>query len=94
MSDWDDGFSEGYAAGWMSAMRAFSGARPTGKYKGSKKTAAATSPSRKAMPKDGYHAKYGRAFKRLAPKYKKKGGGWKKNGFKRCAAAARRVAKK
>jgi hypothetical protein len=34
------------------------------------------------------------AFKRLAPKYRKKGGGWKKDGFKRCAAAARKVAKK
>ena len=37
--------------------------------------------------------RYGRAFKRLAPKYKKKSGGWKKDGFKRCAAAARRAAK-
>jgi len=48
----------------------------------------------KKMPKDGYHAKYGRAFRRLAPKYKKKNGSWKKNGFKRCGAAARKVAKK
>ena len=37
--------------------------------------------------------RYGKAFKRLAPKYKKKSGGWKKDGFKRCAAAARRAAK-
>ena len=37
---------------------------------------------------------YGRHFKRLAPKYKKKSGGWKKDGFKRCAAAARKAAKK
>jgi len=48
----------------------------------------------KKMSKDGYHAKYGRAFKRLAPKYKKKNGSWKKDGFKRCGAAARKVAKK
>tara|TARA_R100001163_G_C5057370_1_gene193874 strand:+ start:519 stop:878 length:360 start_codon:yes stop_codon:yes gene_type:complete len=40
-----------------------------------------------------YHKKYGRAFKKLAPKYKKKNGSWKKNGFKRCAAAARRQCK-
>lgn len=31
---------------------------------------------------------YGRAFKRLAPKYKKKNGSWKKDGFKRCVRAA------
>lgn len=33
---------------------------------------------------------YGRAFKRLAPKYKKKNGQWKKDGFKRCVRAAHR----
>jgi hypothetical protein len=41
-----------------------------------------------------YSKRYGKAFKRLAPKYKKKDGSWKKDGFKRCAAAARRAAKK
>lgn len=38
-------------------------------------------------------AAYSRAFKKLAPKYKKKSGGWKKNGFARCAAAARKAVK-
>lgn len=33
---------------------------------------------------------YGRAFKRLAPRYKKKNGSWKKDGFKRCVRAAHR----
>lgn len=33
---------------------------------------------------------YGRAFKRLAPTFKKKNGGWKKDGFKRCVKAAHR----
>lgn len=41
-----------------------------------------------------YSKRYGRAFKQLAPKYKKKNGQWKKDGFKRCAAAARRAAKR
>ena len=41
-----------------------------------------------------YQRKYGAAFKKLAPKYKTKAGKWKKDGFKRCAAAARKVAKK
>ena len=35
--------------------------------------------------------KYGRAFKRLAPKYKKKNGSWKKDGFARCVRAAHRA---
>ena len=37
--------------------------------------------------------KYGRAFKRLAPKFKKKNGSWKKDGFKRCVRAAHRACK-
>jgi len=41
-----------------------------------------------------YNKRYGRAFKKLAPKYKKKNGQWKKDGFKRCSAAARRMVKK
>ena len=40
-----------------------------------------------------YSQKYGRAFKRLAPKYKKKNGSWKKDGFKRCQKAAHRAVK-
>ena len=41
-----------------------------------------------------YQKRYGAAFKRLAKKYKTKSGKWKKDGFKRCAAAARKEAKK
>ena len=47
----------------------------------------------KKRKKSKYHAAYGKAFKRLAPDYKLKNGSWKKNGFKRCAAASRKVAK-
>lgn len=41
-----------------------------------------------------YNKRYGKAFKQLAPKYKKADGSWKKDGFKRCAAAARAMARK
>ena len=41
-----------------------------------------------------YSKKYGRAFKQVAPKYKKKGGGWKQNGFKNAQKAAHAKAKK
>jgi len=47
----------------------------------------------KKRRKSKYHAAYGKAFKRLAPDYKLKSGAWKKNGFKRCAAQARKIAK-
>jgi hypothetical protein len=41
-----------------------------------------------------YSKRYGAAFKKIASRYKKKNGSWKKNGFKSCATAARRMAKK
>jgi len=91
MSDWEDGFAAGFhkahgtpTAATQSRTSAQTRSKP-------RKT-----PVKKAkkMSTKGYHAKYGRAFKRLAPKFKKKDGGWKKNGFKRTAAAARKVAKK
>ena len=51
-------------------------------------------PKKKKRKVSTYQRKYGAAFKKLAPKYKTKTGKWKKDGFKRCAAAARRMAKK
>ena len=54
----------------------------------------ATKAPQKKRAASAYSKRYGRAFKKLAPKYKKKNGQWKKDGFKRCAAAARREAKK
>ena len=66
--------------------------------KGSSSPSPKSTKSRKAPPKkrkaSAYQKRYGAAFKRLAPKYRKKSGGWKKDGFKRCAAAARKVAKR
>ena len=41
-----------------------------------------------------YQKRYGAAFRKLASTYKKKNGQWKKDGFKRCAAAARKQAKR
>lgn len=36
---------------------------------------------------------YSKAFRMLAPDYKKKNGSWKKDGFKRCVRAAHRKCK-
>ena len=41
-----------------------------------------------------YSIRYGRAFKKLASKYKLKSGAWKKNGFRLCAAEARKIARR
>ena len=67
--------------------------------KGTEKKAVRSHKVRAERPKpkrivSAYQKRYGAAFKKLAPKYKTKAGKWKKDGFKRCAAAARRMAKK
>lgn len=58
------------------------GAVDAGKAKGRKRKVSA------------YSRAYGRAFKRVAPKYKKKNGSWKKDGFKRAQKEAHKLAGK
>jgi hypothetical protein len=41
-----------------------------------------------------YSIKYGKAFKKVAKKYKTKSGAWMKDGFKRAQKAAHKLAKK
>jgi hypothetical protein len=48
-------------------------------------------PKRKAS---AYSKRYGKMFKRVAPKYKLKNGSWAKDGFKRAQAAAHKLTKK
>lgn len=40
-----------------------------------------------------YSKKYGRAFRKVASRYKLKSGAWKKNGFKNAQKAAHKLAK-
>ena len=40
-----------------------------------------------------YSKRYGRAFKKVAPKFKLKNGSWKKNGFRSAVRAAHKLAK-
>lgn len=94
MSEWEDG----YAAGWKAAfdtsrrVETLHSSAPAIKRENARMRAHLSSkPKRKAS---AYSIRYGKAFKRLAPKYKKKSGGWKKNGFRLCGAAARKVAKR
>jgi ribosomal protein L17 len=49
-------------------------------------------PKPKRKP-SAYNRAYSKAFKKMAPRFKKKNGGWMKDGFKRTAAAARKSIK-
>jgi len=57
----------------------------------SRKSTPSSKPSRKGS---AYSRRYGAAFKRIAPKNKKKNGGWKAGGFARTQKAAHKAAKK
>jgi len=48
---------------------------------------------RKTRKPSKYHVAYGKHFKAIQADYKLKNGKWKKNGFKRCGAAARKLAR-
>lgn len=52
---------------------------------------AAAKPKRKAS---AYSKKYAKAFKSIAPKHKKKSGGWKQGGYKRAVKQAHAKAKR
>ena len=55
-------------------------------------------PKTKAAPKkrkpSAYSKKYAKAFKQIAPKHKKKAGGWKTGGYKRAVKQAHAKAKR
>ena len=50
--------------------------------------------SKKKRKKSAYSKKYGAAFKKVQKKYKKKSGGWMKDGFKRAQKEAHKIAKR
>jgi hypothetical protein len=49
---------------------------------------------KKKRKASAYSKRYGKAFRKVAPKYKTKSGSWMKNGFKRAQKAAHAMAKK
>lgn len=50
--------------------------------------------STKARKPSAYSKKYSKAFKAIAPKHKKKSGGWKKDGYKKAVKASHAKARK
>jgi len=86
-ADWERGYDAGYRAALSTAQR------DIGRDMGEKKPSSAVAvPKRKRQP-SAYNKAYSRAFKKVAPKFKKKNGGWVKDGFKRAGAAARKAIK-
>ena len=86
-ADWERGYDAGYRAALSTAQR------DLGVDMGeAKPTSAVKVPKRKRGP-SAYNKAYARAFKKVAHKYKTKAGKWKKDGFKRAAAAARKAIK-
>ena len=89
-----DDWADGYTNGWRDATFHHT---TKGEERVTARRAYEDTPKEEKKKKrkaSAYNKKYGRAFKRLAPKFKKKNGQWKKDGFKRCGAAARREAKR
>ena len=84
-SEWERGYDAGYRAAHRSDVRDITSDRGD---------PAPRSKAKKTRKPSAYSKRYGREFKRLSPKYKLKNGGWGKNGFKRCQAAAHEATRK
>ena len=81
------GFREGYAAALEQSER-FGTARV-------RKEGALSRPSPKPKRKaSAYSKRYGAAFRKVAPRFKKKNGSWKTNGFKNAQKAAHKLARR
>ena len=84
--DWERGYDAGYRAALGTARR------DIGRDLGD--TAPAPKKAKRKRKPSAYSKRYGAAFKRIAPKYKNKRGGWKKDGFKRAQKAAHKEARR
>ena len=60
----------------------------------SKKKTSSPMLSKKPRKASAYSKKYAKAFKQIAPKHKKKAGGWKTGGYKRAVKQAHAKAKR
>ena len=90
MGAWEDGF----AAGWKAGISEGSSPVYRGQDRAKMQRIRPRMPTRRKRTASAYSKRYGAAFKRIAPKNKKKGGGWKQGGFMRTQKAAHRAAKK
>jgi len=85
-ADWERGYAAGYSAAHRTDVRDITSDRGM-----AAPVKEAQKPKRKAS---AYAKRYGKMFRRVAPKYKLKNGSWAKDGFKRAQKAAHKLAKK
>ncbi len=86
-ADWERGYDAGYRAALSTAKRDISVDM------GEEKPSSKKPVSKKPRQPTAYNKAYSRAFKKVESRFKKKNGGWVKDGFKRCGAAARKMIK-
>ena len=85
-------YSEGFSDGWRAAMERM---EYEDKVRASKREETQKrAPAAKKRKASAYAKRYGRAFKKVSKKYKKKSGGWMKNGFQRAQREAHKIARR
>ena len=82
-----DDWERGYAAGWRAAQR--DDIRDISRDMGESRP----SPKKKRKA-SAYNRRYSAAFRKLAPKYKKKDGSWREGGYRKCVKAAHKEARR
>ena len=88
--EWERGYEAGYHAAWSRAVGSADAGRILLPLQPSTKSPKAK-PKRKAS---AYSKRYGAAFRKVAPRFKKKNGAWKTNGFKNAQKAAHKLARR
>lgn len=89
-------YERGFVAGWNAArisVEDLIDISESSEFAEPMQVKAPVSVKRKRTP-SAYSKRYGKMFKKVAPKYKLKNGSWAKDGFKRAQKAAHRLAKK
>jgi hypothetical protein len=95
MGAWEDGFAAGYNRARQDLLgRNTPDFIERGRSPVRRKASPLARPVKPKRKASAYSKRYGAAFKRIAPKNKKKGGGWKQGGFMRTQKAAHKAAKK
>ena len=83
--EWERGYSAGYRAALRNCAPVDNRRIPMQDSRPSPK------PKRKAS---AYSKRYGAAFRKVAPRFKKKNNSWKKDGFKNAQKAAHKLARR
>jgi hypothetical protein len=84
-------YHKGFRDGWIAGSEMST--RVSQKTREVRKRSSPTSPKPKRKA-SAYSKRYGAAFRKVAPRFKKKNGSWKTDGFKKAQKAAHKLARK